>query len=718
MKDKLFFGAKFMVNNSITIKNWAIVILISLVFFSKQISGQVTWIKKHSPNENVHTMHVSSNNILYMGTTSYGIFASSDEGNSWQNISLGLPDSTIRVVQVSSDNKVFIGTGSHGLYQYFNGTWTDINSGLPSGNILVTSFAAGSNGIMYMMNTTGQIYSWNGLTWTNITFNFPTLGKHLTVGPGGLLYAGAFTFGVYVFDNTNNWTLVGNPMPNNFVIKLTVSNSDTIYALCNSNNIFRCPASGGNWTLVNSGLPVGNMSFIATDAQNRVFVAPASGSPAIYRSINGGTSWSVITSSLATTLFSSISFSPSGIMYIGASGVFKSANGGNSWTDVNSGLDAPRSIFCIKSLRNGSLFVGTRAGIWRSLDNGVSWQLKNNGVNHIHALQIMETADGKILFHAFNNVPKGAIYRSVNNGDSWTMVAANGCDLYTKIVQHKTDTLWAINRFGGSTSLSYSINQGQTWQDNPLDVSAIFDIDVSKENTIFIGSESEGVLRSDNGGQTFIIGVGNSIPWYGNVLEVERDENGYIFAGGDWWNNVLWFSTPDGNGNNWTRFTDPDLVVRGVQDVIFDHFNNAYVACEDGGMRMAMNTTWSATTNWIPISSGLSSNTANMYELSFDTSGFMYAIAYTDNGHNGGVYKSTNPVNLSQSSIFTFIGDGLWSDVSNWAYQQKPPTTLSGNKMIIIDPRSGGKCMLDEPIQLYNGAQLKVGPGKIFELSE
>ena len=38
--------------------------------------------------------------------------------------------------------------------------------------------------------------------------------------------------------------------------------------------------------------------------------------------------------------------------------------------------------------------------------------------------------------------PKGAIYRSTNNGDNWTQVAANGCDMYTKIKQHKSCLLY------------------------------------------------------------------------------------------------------------------------------------------------------------------------------------------------------------------------------------------------------------------------------------
>ncbi len=688
-------------------------LILLLICLSSLLVSQVSWQKKHSPNENVQAINVGPDNTVYAATNSYGIFQSIDEGINWANISLGLPDSLIRVIQVASDNKVFAGTTSHGIYQYFNGVWSAINNGLPSNSVLVTSFAKTGNGQMYMMSTTGAVYFWNGNIWTNITYNLPSNGRDLSVSPSGNLYAGVFFNGVFKFDGINNWVQVGNAMSNNFVIKVTVGANDTVYALCNSNNVFRCHMNGGNWTLINTGLPAVNMNFIAIDFQNRLFMGTSfAGRGVIYKSANNGNSWAICTANLYTTTFGSITISSSGKLYTGASGIFKSTDAGNNWQDVSTGLDAPRSIYCFKSARNGTFFVGTKLGVWKSLDNGLTWQQRISGVSHFNVLQITENAVGDIIFHAYNSIPKGAIYRSTDNGDNWTQVAANGCDLYTKIKQHKADTLWATSRFSGATSLSYSINNGASWQNNPLTISGVWDIDVTKENTIFLGSESEGVSRSDNGGQSFMLGVGGSIPWYGNVLEIERDENGNILAGSDWWTHVLWYSLPEQNGNIWTEFTDPDLVVHGIQDLIFDHYNNAWLACENGGVRMAYNSTWNANTDWILSSVGLPSNTANMLELSFDTTGYMYAIGYTNNGHNGGLFKSTVPVNLPQSSVFTFIGNGSWDLPSNWEYNQKPDYIVSGAKMIIINPAPNGECVVNAPIQLSNGAILKVRPNK------
>ncbi|MBK8301208.1 MAG: hypothetical protein IPK90_12405 [Chitinophagaceae bacterium] len=110
---------------------------------------------------------------------------------------------------------------------------------------------------------------------------------------------------------------------------MTVGANDTIYVACNANNVFRCHTSGGNWVSANTGLPGADASFVFADAQNRLFIGNTTAAGALYRSINNGDSWSLVSSGMYTTLIGSIAASPSGNIYAGASGVFKSTNGGS-----------------------------------------------------------------------------------------------------------------------------------------------------------------------------------------------------------------------------------------------------------------------------------------------------------------------------------------------------------------------------------------------------
>jgi photosystem II stability/assembly factor-like uncharacterized protein len=672
--------------------------------------SQIIWQKRPSPNQPVISIDVSASNVIFAATSSYGIYKSSDDGVTWTNISQGLPDSLTRVIKASSDNTLYAGTGSHGIYKYLNGVWSSANNGLPSATLAATSIVKASAGIMYMMATTGAIYKWDGSSWSNITFNFPSLGKDLYVFGNGTLYGAAFTHGVYKFDATNNtWSIVGNAMPNNFVLKLAVNSQDTIIAVCNSNNVFKCAANGGNWLSINTGLPsTYNINFITVDLLNNLFVGNTSSPGSLYLSATNGASWMQIATGLSTTSFNSMAVSASNKIFTGASGVFRSSDSGSNWTDMNPDMDAPRSVVCMMTASNGMMYLGSKIGPWRSLDSGLTWQLMASGISHLYILQIMENAKGDILLHGYNSTPKGAIYRSTNNGSTWTQVAANGCDLYTKIKQHRADTLWAISRFSGATSLSYSINDGATWLNNSLQISAIWDIDVTKDNTLFLSSETEGISRSDNGGSTFNISVGNSGPWYGNAFEIEIDDNGYIIAGSDWWTHSLWYSTAAENGNTWTQFTDPDLTVQGIQDLVFDAYNNMYLACENGGVKMAANATWSASTNFVSISSGLPSATANMLELSFDTLGFMYAVCYTNSGLNAGLFRSNTTINPSKANTYTFTGNGDWHLASNWKHKRIPPASIPANVFVTIDPIANGECLLNVPLTLQQGAILKI----------
>ncbi|MEO7264356.1 MAG: hypothetical protein ABIW38_05555 [Ferruginibacter sp.] len=683
-----------------------------IICFCIITNAQVSWQSVPVPNENIASITVNSINTVYIGTNTYGVFKSLNDGINWIDISAGLGDSSILQMQSSSDDKIFASTSSHGLYMYDGNTWVPVNNGLPSATVVVASFAKGLSGVMHMMSSTGKIYSWNSSTWTDISYNFPTLGRALATGPDGSLYAAAFASGVYKFNGANSWTIIGAAMPNNFVTRMTITSTDTIYIACNSNNVYKCASSGGNWVLINTGLPVANMNFIYSDALDRIFVGSNTAYGAIYRTTNGGSSWATVSATLFTTNFYCFAAGPSGKLYAGASGIFRSVNNGADWEDINPGLHAPKTILCFSSSKNGDLFVGTRYGTWRSRDNGNTWQLRNTGITHFTTLQILQNAAGNLICHGINTTPKGAIYRSSDNGDNWTLAAANGCDQYTKIKQHNTDTIWACSRFSGATTLSYSINNGATWLNNPLTISAIWDIDFSKDHTIFIGSESEGVSRSDNGGQTFTLGVGNTIPWYGNVIEIETDMHGVIFAGGDWWTHILWYSLPGENGDNWTQFTDPDLVISGVQDLVFDKRNNAYIAGENSGIRMAYNTVWSPTTNWITANTGLPAANSNMLELGFDTYGYLYTVCYSTYGHNAGLFKTTIAVNPPDAETYTFTGNGNWDNTANWSNNMLPPATLSGNAMIILDPPGNGECVLNVQQHINEPAIFRLMPGK------
>jgi hypothetical protein len=154
-----------------------------------------------------------------------------------------------------------------------------------------------------------------------------------------------------------------------------------------------------------------------------------------------------------------------------------------------------------------------------------------------------------------------------------------------------------------------------------------------------------------------------------------------------------------------------------MQDLVFDERNNAFIADESDGVLMAYNADWSAGTNWIQSSTGLPGQKPNIRELGFDHNGYLFAVCYTSDGHNGGLYKTLAAINPPDSSVYTFLGNGNWDDAGNWSHQKIPPSNLTGNQMILIDPAPNGECILNIEQHVTGGAILKLLPNARFRVT-
>lgn len=64
--------------------------------------------------------------------------------------------------------------------------------------------------------------------------------------------------------------------------------------------------------------------------------------------------------------------------------------------------------------------------------------------------------------------------------------------------------------------------------------------------------------------------------------------------------------------------------------------------------------------------------------------------------------------------VYTFTGNGNWNDPSNWSNNAMPPSTITAGSQIIIDPVTGGACILNISYALSSDATLTVNPDKEF----
>jgi photosystem II stability/assembly factor-like uncharacterized protein len=274
------------------------------------------------------------------------------------------------------------------------------------------------------------------------------------------------------------------------------------------------------------------------------------------------------------------------IMYVtdAHAGVHKSIDGGKTWFAANTGIDLKNlggsiPVFCltIDPHNYETVWAGTQlsAHIYRSTDSGQTWVSRDNGItpdgrsvrgitidpnnsNVIYAgIEVSSTEwYGEMLANLFD-LTKGEVYKSTDAGQSWSRVwEGNNLARY----------IWVDPR-----------------NSNRLYVSTgIFDRDAADSDSFAGIGGGEGVLRSDDGGQTWTVlneaqGLnGRYIP----SLFMHPDNPDILIAATSYLSTEfgVW-ATYDG-GDSWQKVMASSASVEGVEIASSDP-NIWYAAGED-----------------------------------------------------------------------------------------------------------------------------------------
>ena len=99
-------------------------------------------------------------------------------------------------------------------------------------------------------------------------------------------------------------------------------------------------------------------------------------------------------------------------------GLYRSTDGGDTWPGPIYSVPSGDNIFSIAlkpGTPNYSIFVGTRNGVIRSTDSGISFQSSNNGIPINSWVRDLEIDSSGIVAAATTN----GVFISTDNGDSW-----------------------------------------------------------------------------------------------------------------------------------------------------------------------------------------------------------------------------------------------------------------------------------------------------------
>lgn len=235
-----------------------------------------------------------------------------------------------------------------------------------------------------------------------------------------------------------------------------------------------------------------------------------------------------------------------------------------------------------------AIFIATyRRGIYRSFDNGATWETCNNGLNS-DVLGIY-CHNGKV----FATVLGQGVMVSSDNGDTWT---SSGLNKQAKGYAHIGDTLYAACIGEGVFA---SFDSGSTWHDfnTNLTSKSLWCMD-ARDGHLFVGDTQGRIYRGNSDGtgwirantSSFLASVGNIGISDGRILAATHGSD-------------LFYTD---NGSTWTQSTGIETVeIRGM--MVED--NNVFIGTDMLGSFLSTNkgTSFSSAGSGLPETQWLQS---------------------------------------------------------------------------------------------------------------
>jgi photosystem II stability/assembly factor-like uncharacterized protein len=500
-------------------------------------------------------------NVVFVGTSD-GVFKSRDGGQSWEAKSNGLTRRDITSIAIHPSDPAIIYTltgqvdmeGCYdddqknpafcgGIYKSTDGGehWQGVFIGLfdPWGRQLAmdptdpnTLYAAISHRLYKSSDS--------GLTWRRIYWrSIGTDDNVASVAPFNrqIVYTGLFSGVIKSVSGGNSWKWSTQGIDSLQLYSLAVDPTDPKTAYTGSlvgGGVYKTIDGGQSWTNLTNGLfnaYIMQLSIAPGDAR----IVLATTNQGLFKSTDAGATWKHIENEhfgfgfLRHTHLHGMAIDPrdSNVIFVGGGGdklapkgggMFKSTDGGKTWSKINRGFttDVHVSWVVIDPSNSQTVYVATQgwvegwdrigngSGIFKSIDGGQTWQKVNNGIMllEIGSLAI-DPRKPQILFAGDE---EGNIYKTVDGAASWqwlTKMAAevgkiavdrnNPATVYAAVGKYKV--------FRGSLGdgVWRTTDGGKTWQsiNDGLVYKQVFNVEIGANSSVlYAATGGRGVFRT------------------------------------------------------------------------------------------------------------------------------------------------------------------------------------------------------------------------------
>jgi photosystem II stability/assembly factor-like uncharacterized protein len=396
---------------------------------------------------------------------------STDGDTTWEIINNGLNIGTsIFCITVDSSN-LFLGT-VYGAYRSSDngGSWNAASNGLPTSPSQVYSLAASGSILFSGTNSGVFVSSDNGSSWAaaNNGISGSRASHSLLSGKGPDVFAVIDEGGVYTSlyistDYGATWS-ANTGLESSFIQTITVTDSAAFAAT--GDGIFESSDVGKTWHPINGGVmdttyPVyliqSGPNLIATTYQTQY--TSSTQLKGLYLSSDGGASWQVAGSNLPPVLLTLAAIGPDVFAGFLHGGVYVSTDHGVNWTIAND----------------------TLAGVWSFVSIG----------SNLLVDRPQWTAFPSDTFPSY----QGGVFRSTDNGKSWTSIASDlpGLQYPGQLVVHGTDCFVGMVGFG----FYFSGDNGTTWDviAGSANLTSLSQSLYVNDSSIFVGTYGSGIWK-------------------------------------------------------------------------------------------------------------------------------------------------------------------------------------------------------------------------------
>jgi photosystem II stability/assembly factor-like uncharacterized protein len=418
----------------------------------------ITWTQKFEYL--IDEMALAPDGKLYIGTQNSEVYESSDKGDSWQKIyDLG-SILGIRNLVVSPLGSLFTNSVGSELYKSDNTdlTWSKVQFNGES-NFIPYCVAINNKGEIVATDVEGKalLSTDDGVTWINRTLGFPHNAISIFASPKGDFYCGTTGLGVYKLPhNALSWSRLNNHINLLTTWSIAYNGTNCLLAGTDKSGVYISTDKGENWITGAQAdqIQEPGVTELMFSNNNRAYacgtISGLSNSNCYY-SQNNGIQWFKIPTLENIMINQFFDLNNNQMLAGTTNGIYSSSDLGSSWIKSESALDQ----LAVRCLAKDSL--GAKNGIFISLDNAVSWNPVNNGIDSMNISSIAVSSKDDIYATPFF----GGIYKSTNQGQSWTKIF-NGYDgSYPVSITVIKDDIYLLDVYKG---LFKSTDDGNSWE--------------------------------------------------------------------------------------------------------------------------------------------------------------------------------------------------------------------------------------------------------------